>query len=213
MLCGINKDMSNDNISTVIFDFGGVLSQQSNTWDTDHKNIVMLTGLSASELTKLSNKHWPALETGREDVWDFWKDVLANSNENINEHELEDVYEHNFQLNDRVVELAKRLKEKGFTIVILSNASRTWLNRKLELLGIDKLFHKVYNSAEIGLIKPSTKVFEFMLRDMGVAADECVFIDDSQENVSAAIALNLKSILYDNPSDLANQLQKYVDLS
>ncbi|MCJ7468363.1 MAG: HAD-IA family hydrolase, partial [Maribacter sp.] len=46
-------------------------------------------------------------------------------------------------------------------------------------------------SHEIGLRKPDREIFQFVLDDNGLIAEETLFIDDSKENTDAASALGL----------------------
>ena len=43
-------------------------------------------------------------------------------------------------------------------------------------------------SCDTGLIKPDPKIYEYLTERFSLKADECIFIDDMAENVSAARA-------------------------
>lgn len=56
------------------------------------------------------------------------------------------------------------------------------------------LFDAVVISCEVGLRKPDEQIFRHALDLLGLAAAECVFIDDIEHNVRAAEALGLQGI-------------------
>ena len=48
------------------------------------------------------------------------------------------------------------------------------------------LFHKLYTSHEIGMVKPSQSVFEYVVRDIGGSPEQFLFFDDNPECVENA---------------------------
>jgi putative hydrolase of the HAD superfamily len=55
----------------------------------------------------------------------------------------------------------------------------------------EPLVDRCYFSAEIGLAKPDPAYFAHIVADLGIAADELLFVDDGRENVAAARAAGL----------------------
>jgi putative hydrolase of the HAD superfamily len=51
------------------------------------------------------------------------------------------------------------------------------------------LFEEVFVSGELGLVKPGPEIFEAVLAQLGITAEELVFIDNKAENVRGAEAL------------------------
>lgn len=60
---------------------------------------------------------------------------------------------------------------------------------------IDHYFKKVYYSHQVGLRKPDADIFEFLLKDAGIKAEETLFIDDTHNNIEAAKNLGIKTHL------------------
>ncbi len=66
-------------------------------------------------------------------------------------------------------------------------------------------FEKVYYTHEINLRKPDTEIFEFVLKDKNLKANECFFIDDTKENTDTAKKLGFKCWNIDpNTEDVIN---------
>src|SRR5574344_160009 len=67
-------------------------------------------------------------------------------------------------------------------------------------------FKDVVISARVGLVKPEPAIFELMLAQFGLASHECLFIDDSLDNVQAAQALGIDAIHFTGASQCRNEL-------
>jgi putative hydrolase of the HAD superfamily len=52
-------------------------------------------------------------------------------------------------------------------------------------------FEKFYLSHEIKLRKPNKEIYEFALKENNLIAEETLFIDDLEENTTAASALGI----------------------
>ena len=50
----------------------------------------------------------------------------------------------------------------------------------------ESVFNKIYFSYEIGMRKPSAKIFEYVLKDNHLQAENVLFIDDSIQHINAA---------------------------
>jgi putative hydrolase of the HAD superfamily len=60
------------------------------------------------------------------------------------------------------------------------------------------LFKKAYYSHEIGIRKPDVEIFNFVLKDSSLIADETLFIDDAVSNTKSAELCKLKSLYITN---------------
>lgn len=103
--------------------------------------------------------------------------------------------------------IAKKLKEKGFKVFILSNQmnSKTAAIRNHNDLNF---FDHCFFSNEIKMMKPDKDIFEYFLRKTGLDAKDCVFTDDRQENIDAAESLGFHTILYKDNEQLKEELSK-----
>lgn len=68
------------------------------------------------------------------------------------------------------------------------------------------LFEGIVISGEVGLLKPEPAIFEHLLRQFALAADQSVFIDDVVENVKAARAAGLAAIHFEGAAACAREL-------
>ena len=60
-------------------------------------------------------------------------------------------------------------------------------------------------------LKPSEKFYKAVIDEIGLPADQMLFIDDSQVNVDAAVAAGLPAVYYMPGTDLSSLLAEVLD--
>lgn len=97
--------------------------------------------------------------------------------------------------NEEMVGVITALRAQGKRVVCASNTFDShW--QILKAMGVLALFDYPYASHLLQVAKPKRRFFELILEQEGAAEREVYFIDDSEENVAAARALGIKSMLY-----------------
>lgn len=91
-------------------------------------------------------------------------------------------------------------------LVLLTNATSR-LNADLVSGGIRDKFKMIFNSSELGMIKPDPRLFQHVCDFLGVSPAEALFIDDSKTNVRAAADLGLKSIHFTDLAALQSAIE------
>lgn len=92
-------------------------------------------------------------------------------------------------------ELVKELKDNGYNIYLLSNASLNQKNYWPRIPG-SEFFDGVVVSSYVKLVKPQPEIYKYTLDKFSLKADECVFIDDAPINIEAAIYSGLHGIVF-----------------
>lgn len=107
-----------------------------------------------------------------------------------------------------------RLRQQGFKLGLLSTHAREWIEYCQEKFRFIELFDQVSFSYEEGVSKPDPKAYQTILTKLGSAPQECVFIDDTPDNVSAAQAIGMNGIVFTSAAELdimlARLLPNYV---
>ena len=88
---------------------------------------------------------------------------------------------------DGAKEFCERIKDSGYGIYILSNASDLFYEYFPKFLPLD-FFDGVFVSANYHMIKPDVAIYKKFLEEYGLSADECLFIDDRADNIAGAKA-------------------------
>lgn len=73
------------------------------------------------------------------------------------------------------------LRDKGYRIGVVSNGRSVKQWEKIIRLGLKHFFHTVIISEEDGCEKPDSHIFETALNELGVKAEEAVYVGDSPE--------------------------------
>ncbi|MCA0204261.1 MAG: HAD family phosphatase [Proteobacteria bacterium] len=103
--------------------------------------------------------------------------------------------------------LIDRLKAKGARLFAITNfAAETWpvALRLHPRLGAD--FADVVVSGQVGLLKPGAAIYHLLLERNGLAAGECLFVDDSAANVAGARAVGMAAHPFTTPEALEADL-------
>lgn len=99
------------------------------------------------------------------------------------------------------LEMLRRLKEKGYRMMMLSNTNPLMFPRicdtyfKQEGLTVNDYFDDIFLSYEMDVMKPDPKIFRKVIEQANINAEETLFIDDSQANLDAARIFGFETYL------------------
>ena len=100
---------------------------------------------------------------------------------------------------DERLEFIENLAREGdYRLFLLSNTNALHIPHVEQIMGSEKFlrfkdsFEKFYLSHEINLRKPNSEIYEFVMNENGLKAEETFFIDDTQENTKAAEKLGIR---------------------
>jgi putative hydrolase of the HAD superfamily len=85
----------------------------------------------------------------------------------------------------------RTLRGAGLRTALLSNS---WGCHEYPREDFPALFDSVVISGEVGMRKPEEEIFRHAARALGLAPQECVFIDDVEANVAAAQACGMTAV-------------------
>lgn len=112
------------------------------------------------------------------------------------------------------LDLLLRLKKK-YRLFLLSNTNVLHVrNFSAELLRVhgtpdfSPYFEKWYYSCNIGMRKPDAEIFEFVLSENNLKAEETLFIDDSSQHIRGAATCGIKTAFLDKGMNLENLLRQ-----
>lgn len=177
-------------ISTLIFDLGGVIINLK--IETDWFQQDMLSNFEQEKLMQLyQNFYFRDFEKGKISPTDFINQLKEIAiNKSISDKEIIQ-YWCGIILDIPLyrIDILKRLKEK-YKLLLLSNTNqihidfiRAFMIREFseDILAVN--FHHCYYSQEIGLRKPDTEIYEFVMQHQNLNPNEILFFDDKAENL------------------------------
>ena len=97
-------------------------------------------------------------------------------------------------------EFCDYLKNKGFGIYILSNASDKFYIYFPRFLPLE-YFTGIVVSSDIHMLKPNEDIYNYILNKYKLKAEESLFIDDREENVEGAKKVNINGEVFKNDYD------------
>jgi putative hydrolase of the HAD superfamily len=192
----------------VIFDFGGVLWDMR--WDVA-RELDRAHGLPRSSVfeTLYRCAAWGDIECGVGDPA-AWADGAHRELERRAGRtlpRLHDEWRKAQALIERNVAVARGLRP-SFRCSILSNADASLRGRLEGELALHHLFDDIVVSAEVGMAKPASAIFQLAADRLGLPPAACVFVDDWDQNIEAARGLGMTGVLHrvDKGDDLGAQL-------
>ena len=103
-------------------------------------------------------------------------------------------------------ELVDRLHDEGVGLYLLSNIPCEFANH-VSRTPILRHFDGIVLSAPIGMVKPHEDIYRHLLDTYHLPAEECIFVDDREDNVLAARAVGMQAYLFDGD---AAKLTEYI---
>ena len=113
---------------------------------------------------------------------------------------MRDYIEHHLTLDAQFRDFAARFC-KEYDFVLLSTDVSEWSRYITEYHRLDAYFKDKIVSGDVGLRKPDPKIYEYTLNKLGAAASDCLFVDNSVENLNAAEALGITPILFNRDGE------------
>lgn len=196
----------------IIFDFGRVIVDFDELYMTgvfvsDEKERVLVRDIVFDRL------YWDKLDSG--DITD--DEVKQLACERLPEHLREaacKVYDNwieNINLISGMPELVKELKGEGVRLYLLSNISIGFAEKYKEVEHINdvlKCFDGLVFSGPLHTVKPNKEIFEHLLNEYSLKAEECIFIDDNQKNIEGAKKIGINTYLFDSDVEKLREFLK-----
>ena len=175
----------------IIFDLGAVILNINYQNTIDEFTKLGVNNAATFYSKKVQTNLFNQIETGMISSNEFLK-ALQKETKNANINQVEKAWNAMLlDLPEERVQLIKKLK-KNHAIYLLSNTNAIHIDAikkqlgKRKWLAFCKLFDKMYLSHELGLRKPDVKIFEYILKEQKLKAEEVFFIDDSPQHIAGA---------------------------
>jgi HAD superfamily hydrolase (TIGR01509 family) len=181
-------------IKAIIFDFFDVFRTDAyKTW------------LKTNNL-KLEGEYYEAsrqMDLGNITSKEFLERLSRLSGRTITHEEIDSTA----KVDEAVVEIAQGLKA-DYRIALLSNAPSAFIRELLAVHDLERPFHEIVISSEVGMVKPSAEIFEHTLSKLGVQANEAIFIDDNPKHVAAAAKIGIHGVQFFSATQLKGELAR-----
>ena len=105
------------------------------------------------------------------------------------------------------IALLNLLKKEKFSLAVASNRDEKTINLFMETLGVRNFFDAIVGGKEGRRAKPYPDIYLYTVQVLGVAAKDCVVLEDSQDGINSAAEAGVKIIaipnIYTNDHDFS----------
>ncbi|MCW3012897.1 MAG: HAD-superfamily hydrolase, subfamily variant 3 [Solirubrobacterales bacterium] len=207
--------MSAAPITTVVADFGGVLSTPlAPAFEVVHEHLDLppaALGEAMAAVEAARGVHpLHELETGglsEPDFYDLLAVRLAEAlGREVAMHDFSERYWAALGRNDELIEHLRGVRRQGYRMGLLTNNVREWEPRWRAMLPMEELFDDVVDSAVVGLRKPDPAIYALTAERLGVPGSEIVFLDDFVSNCDAARAAGWTAVRFEDTAQTIAEL-------
>ncbi len=188
-----------------VFDIGGVVLESANILP----QICERLNVSREVLDKQSSL-MEAMERGLISSEEFWMIYCERVQcTTVSQNYWKTLF--NPVVRKDTAQLVSRIRNAGFRVVAGTNTIDVHYQAHLEH-GDYEPFDAVYASNLIHCVKPRPSFFYHILEnDSGAESfDKMIFVDDSPENVAAAVKLGMHGILFTDAESVQKEIEKII---
>ena len=196
-------------IKAVTFDLDGVyfINGKSNFIANLEKQ-----GVSRKEAERIflkSDEMNKAYKEGKMTDKEFWSFAVSEWKINFSIEKIIKMLIDGYEVNEEVVEVVKRIREKGYKTCICSNNFPARINGLEERFGFLNNFDVITVSYQVGATKPSIKIFKDLVSKSGVKPEEIVFADDNEQNLKGAKEIGIQTFFYKGFNNFLDKLKEF----
>jgi epoxide hydrolase-like predicted phosphatase len=189
-------------IKAIILDLGGVLLRTTDF--TPRERLAEQLGMSRHGLEDFifGGESGSQAQRGDIPVQQHWDNLAAQLHlSRVQFRQVLEQFFGNDELDQNLLEYVRNL-HVSYKTGLLSNAFGDLRQIIHERWHFEDAFDDMVISAEVGLVKPDQAIFRLAVEQLGVKAEEAVFIDDMPHNTDGAKRAGLFGIRFLNPQQL-----------
>lgn len=203
-------------IDTIIFDYGGVVSDHyCEPFQTQMAELFGTTHAESRKLLSESSPHGRAYRLDQISKEEFWARVKELCGKDFDNDKLQILWAKTYIINASMVSMLKFLKEKKrIQIGMALNEDFGRWQYILDTYQPGTFSTVNVLSYEIGTVKPERAFYEEMLIMCGRRnmADRVLYVDDRQSHVDAAIATGLQGYVFTNEGEFSKAVAECFNL-
>jgi len=199
-------------IRNIIFDLGNVL--------LSFKPEEFLAGKKYPEEkirtimdSVFRSREWSLMANGDIDINDAVKGISSRTT--LSAPEIRSIFDLRTELMfpiEQNIKLLPELKKRGYRLYYLSNFPADIFPEVKNSYPFFNYFDGGVISAYVRLSKPDERIYEHLLEKYNLNAEESVFIDDLEVNVSAAKRTGMFGIVNDDKIEISVEIEKVLSV-
>lgn len=193
----------------IIFDLGGVILNIDYTRTIEEFGKLGITDFQHFFSKQVQKNFFDEYEKGLISSAHFIEKVKTFLPPSISESEIKKAW--NAMLLDlptERLELLEKLRKK-YKLFLLSNTNEihitefnNYLQNQFSFTDLSPYFDKMYLSYQLGMRKPDTEIFRYVLNQNNLKSEEVVFIDDSPQHIESSKRLGINAFHLQDPNTI-----------
>jgi epoxide hydrolase-like predicted phosphatase len=198
-------------IQAIIFDLGGVLLRTTDL--TPREKLASRLGLNRFELEDFifGGESGDQAQRGEISVQQHWTNLAAQIQ--TTDKEIRSLLEEFFskdEIDGSLLDYVRSL-HKSYKTGLLSNAFDDLRQIITERWHFEDAFDDIVISAEVGMVKPDSRIFQMAVDQLGVQPGQAVFVDDMLRNIEGAIRVGMLGIHFKNSQQVRLDLEQLLN--
>jgi glucose-1-phosphatase len=193
---------------TILFDLGGVVCRFSP--DRRLAALARASGLSAEDVHQRLFVSGLDLDCdrGRYSLGQQCAQICARLGVTCSPPELAALWASAFAPDADVLTIVRRVRSRAATAILTNNGPLVHLMLQELFPELAAAFDHLCFSYEVKSTKPEPQAFLGALERLGVGPEQCVFVDDAEQNVQGALGVGIDSVHFVSAQVLATALQE-----
>ncbi len=194
-------------IDTIFFDVGGVILSKG--WDRDSRHQASQQFVLDDGFERRHQAVLDAFERGQLSLDDYLKSVVFNMPRDFTAEVFKAyMYGCSTPMPESLQVLERLAWSRRFVVTTVNNESRELNDHRIQKFGLRRYFSTFFSSCYLHERKPHAEIYEMALAMTHRPAAECLFVDDTEENIVTAKTLGINTIHFTSAAQLESELQQ-----
>lgn len=199
-------------IITLLFDLGNVLTKPQDPSYVEVMRSLMGGNVAMGDFVEAYAAHRSGYDRGDIDHRRYWAQVAERLGAAISDMTFARLLEADlkswFNINEEMIDLVRELKGRVRHIGLVSNIHWDGVRYLERSFAWKDLFEVRVYSCEHRVNKPRPEIFGIALSKLAERPENCLFVDDLQENVEGARGAGLHAIRFTDLERLRTEMER-----
>lgn len=151
---------------------------------------------------------WVEFEKGNIATEDVFFERFFGDSSHPDAKIMKDTFLNHYKYLDGIPELLEQIHQRGIPCHVLSNYP-LWFEELNVQVGLEQYIEEMFVSYQIGIRKPDTGIYDYVLQKLNVRPQKILFVDDRLENCTAAGSLGMQYHHFQSVDSLRTALYQH----
>ncbi|RQG94092.1 HAD family hydrolase [Natrarchaeobius chitinivorans] len=184
-------------MTAVLFDMDGVLVDSEDYWVEFQREEIFPAAVPDDDVDVAAVTGMNYRETYDYLEAEYGTEISRDRFEELFEEAARDIYTERVTVLDGLEDLLERLDDRDVPTAIVSSSPHEWINWMTGRFDLEDAFDHVISAEDVDAgSKPEPDVFEYAAAEVGVPAEECLVVEDSENGIEAAARAGTHVVAY-----------------